>query len=384
MMDSEARADELLATLRPDDLAGLELRSIEKNAPLAEQVAVKLADSKARLRSIPEPVHVSVVFAMYKETERMASPKSHPHGEDFINVKAGQLEWLFEGSDGWDLVMVDDGCPDGSGRLAEAIIADNGLSPVARVLHLADAIRTSHPATVGLTDTNDSRKGGSILYGMYEAAQRGAPEHVVAYTDADLSTNLGQVGLLVDQIKHGAACAAGSRREPTSVVVKGGTRNDRGKLFIYLWKQILPQLGDLIDTQCGFKGFPAGSIGTLTHNTTEKGFAFDIELLLRCAIGGSGPIGRVPIAWVDSEEASTTTDLEPYLDMLRAVATMYRTYLVPSPRAEQFALLVESLTESDWKRLVSSIPTAIAEREPLEFTTWAGVEVETLAALASG
>jgi hypothetical protein len=49
--------------------------------------------------------------------------------------------------------------------------------------------------------------------------------------------------------------AIGSRREPDSVVVKQGTRNDRGKLFIYLWKRMVPVLGDIIDTQCGFKAF---------------------------------------------------------------------------------------------------------------------------------
>ena len=379
MPSIETLAGDLLAS--SVDLAAQEALLVAEGAPLEEQIAVKLARSKSMVRSHPGPLHASVVFAMYRETERMLTPEQHPHGEDFITRKAGQLDWLFDGNGRWDLVLVDDGCPDGSGQLAESIIEERNLGSAARVLHLADAIERGHPAAAGLSHTDESRKGGSILYGMYEAAQRSEPGHVVVYTDADLSTNLGQVGLLVDAVAKGAVCAAGSRREPTSVVVKGGARNDRGKLFIYIWKQMLPQLQEMIDTQCGFKGFPGESVPTLTRDSIERQFAFDIELLLRCAIGDGGPIARVPVAWVDSEEASTTTELDPYLDMLTAVARMYRTYLAPSDRPEQFARLVEGMAPAQWRTLVDSIPQEIVGREPLDFATWADVSAADLAAI---
>ena len=47
----------------------------------------------------------------------------------------------------------------------------------------------------------------------------------------------------------------GSRREEASIVVKKGVRNLRGKLFIYLWKRLIPNLNYVVDTQCGFKAF---------------------------------------------------------------------------------------------------------------------------------
>jgi hypothetical protein len=141
---------------------------------------------------------------------------------------------------------------------------------------------------------------------------------------------------------------------------------------------MLPQLRDMIDTQCGFKGFQANQVQELVSATIEKRFAFDIELLLKCAIQSPDSIAKVPIAWVDSEQASTTTDLEPYLDMLQAVAKMYRHYSEPSDRPETFARLVESMDQDDWQRMVASIPAAIIDKEPHEYSSWTAVSADNL------
>lgn len=63
-------------------------------------------------------------------------------------------------------------------------------------------------------------------------------------TDADLSTHLGPSGLLVDALdaKH-IGIAAGSWQARESVVVQSSSRSARGRLFIYLWKKLLPELG---------------------------------------------------------------------------------------------------------------------------------------------
>ena len=347
-----------------------------------DQVTAKLIRSKEILDKRSGPLHVSVVFAMYKEHKRILSPEINPIGEDFVNVKIAQLRWLFDGDDGWDLVMVDDGCPDGSGKLAQGIIAAEGYEKIARVLFIADAIQSNHPVVAGLSSPDDSRKGGAIEYGMFEAAQQSVPGQIIVYTDADLSTHLGQIGLLVDALDGGASCAAASRREPESVVVKSAARNDRGKVFIYLWKQMLPQLKEIIDSQCGFKAFPADVAARIVMDSVEKKFAFDIELLLRCEMERPNSITRVPIAWIDSEAGSTTSDLEPYLPMLKAVARMYRRYSSPDAWAESFVRLIESMDQAGWERSVTNIPKAITDREPMEFSTWSGVNAEEMAEAA--
>ena len=365
-----------------------ELVALDADAGPAIQVAVrlalKLAASRAAVREIPEPVHLSVVFAVYREHTRILRPEEHEHGEDFLRRKLSQLEWLFERTPrhSWDLTVVDDGCPEGSGALAQAILNESP-DVQARVLYLDQAIGDRLPIVAGLRTTDDSRKGGSIRYGMWEASRRDRQNHVVLFTDADLSTHLAQAGLLLDPIiRENQTVAIGSRRHPASVVLKEGTRNNRGKLFIYLWKRIIPQLRGITDTQCGFKAFRSDTMRTWIEDVTENGFAFDIEFLLRAERTTPGSISTVPVAWIDSDAASTTTDLQPYLPMLQSVSRFYRQILPPDPTAETFASLIESLSQADFERLLQRIPIEIASRDPADFDEFAGVTAAELARLA--
>jgi len=354
--------------------------------PLAARIAVKLARSKALLRSQSGPVHLSVVTAMYKEHHRIQSPTEHPHGEAFLDRKLRQLDWLFGGSPGhsWDLTLVDDGCPEGSGTIAEKILAERHPGAPARVAFLADAIARRVPAVAPLETTDQSRKGGSILYGMWLATRRSREGHVVLYTDADLSTHLGQAGLLIDPIHHGRCrLAAGSRRASSSVVLKGGARSSRGRLFIYLWKRLLPEIAYVGDTQCGFKAMSAPLADRLASGTDERGFAFDLELLLRTEHLASRSILPVPIAWIDSEAASTTVELQPYLPMLRSVVRLYRSQSESSAAAEPFARAIEALDERTWERAVDVLGPRVEAIDPLldcALTTVAPEEIQGLAA----
>ena len=340
--------------------------------PLAMHLAAKLAKSRKAVGSLSGPVMLSVIFAVYKEHHRLMRPDEHEAGEDFLRRKAAQLDWLSGASPhlSWELLAVDDGCPAGSGALIAEIARNEGLDNV-RVLHLEEAIRDKLPVAGGLRTTDDSRKGGSIIYGMWEAAKKPATtgEQVVLYTDADLSTHLGQAGLLIEPIVNGGMdVAMGSRREETSVVIKKGKRNVRGKLFIYLWKRMLsPALLDVTDTQCGFKAFRAEAAIEILDDLLERGFAFDVELLLKTELRNPGSLARVPIAWIDSEGESTTTALSPYLTMLQSIAAMNRKYLSPFGQAEDFTAFVESLDEMQWNQLMDNVPDAIASADPLQF-----------------
>ncbi|MCK5687655.1 hypothetical protein KAI87_00225, partial [Myxococcota bacterium] len=276
----------------------------------------------------------------------------------------------------WELLVVDDGCPDGSGKVAEEIIARQKIEKHVRVLYLQDAISQGLPVAADLSDTSQSQKGGSILYGMSEAAKASHDNHIVIYTDADLSTHLGQCGLLVEPIVHQQKIATlASRREAESVVVKTGTRNSRGKLFIFLWKQMLKGLA-LTDTQCGFKAFDAKYIPALVDGNLEKKFAFDIELLLKTHLQNPDGLAVTPLAWIDSEAASTTKDLQPYLGMLKSVAGFYRHYLPKNAHAESYAEFIEELNEEGWQRLVDNVPELIANGEPSEFSQNMDIGIE--------
>ena len=368
----EAAADLLVNLLDRAALSALDVRLAAEDGPLAMRVATKLGLSKWFVTQSRAPRYLSAVFAVYQEHERIRTRREHASGEDFLNRKLRQLRWLFDGYTDWELVVVDDGCPDGSGHIAREIIERGGHQAHARVLFLQNAIESGLEVADGLESPDDSRKGGSILYGMWDALQTRRDGHVVAFTDADLSTHLGQCGLLLEALASGASCAAGSRREPTSAVVKAGGRNDRGKLFIYWWKRMIEPLGEIVDSQCGFKAFDAAVLDGIVTGNVERKFAFDIELLLRTALQDRGGIAKVAISWIDSEALSTTTDLQPYVPMLQAITMMYRRYLPSDPSAEAFAVLADRLTAESWDRLLDNIPTGITSREPREFVTFTG------------
>ena len=365
-----------------------ELRQLESDlvttagdVPLLLHVAAKMAVSRRVMQDLTGPAHLSVVFAVYKEHQRILPPDQVAGGEDFLVRKVDQLEWLFTGRDDltWDMIVVDDGCPEGSGRIARHIVEAKNWSDRVKVLFLADAIAAGAPVTAPLTTPDDSRKGGSIALGMWTAAETVRAGHVIVFTDADLSTHLGQTGLLMERILGGGFdVAIGSRREPHSVVIKKGVRNTRGKLFIYLWKRIIGVLPDVVDTQCGFKGFEASVVREIAGDLLEKKFAFDIELLIKARLRRPDSIARVPIAWIDSEALSTTTDIQPYLPMLQAMVGMYRAYLPSETTADEFAVFIEDLDETAWSRLVENIPEQITRREPAEFGGFSGVSADEL------
>lgn len=345
-------------------------------------LSLKIAKSKLLASKVKEPLLISVIFAVYKEHNRILKRNEHPHGEDFLLRKVKQLQWLFNDHPkiDWEIIIVDDGCPEGSGKIAEDIIDAHKLNDKVRVLYLSEAIEKNNVVTIEMKSTADSQKGGSIVYGMWDAIQqKKAKKHIVSYTDADLSTHLGQLMLLVAPLLNKKKLAAlGSRREPNSIVIKKGGRNNRGKLFIYLWKRLIPNLGEIVDTQCGFKAFRAEIIPYAIDNLIETKFAFDIELLLKTELHKKNGLTKVPIAWIDSEAASTTTDLQPYLPMLKSIVKMSRLYFPNHEQSNEFATLIESLDEQRFNAMLNNIPLDITKRNPDEFTTYSGVGVDDL------
>lgn len=313
---------ELLLDLYPseDELRRVDTHIITEQLkhPTILHLASKLALSKMALKSLSYPIFSSFVVAMYKEHNRILTRTEHPAGEDFLRRKVLQLEWLFEGETDktWELVFVDDGCPEKSGEIAERIILQEGYNNV-RVLFLADGIAERATVTKGLTSTDDSQKGGAIQYGLWSVIQEqhSNARHIVVYTDSDLSTNIAQAGLLLHQLAdQDRMCVLGTRYDTGGVYctpegAQGLTNYDRKMLVFrhFIRFKLLPQLGEVIDTQCGFKAFKAEALKKILEYITNKRFSFDMELLLLTALhcGSSGNVvGKAPIVWIESNEES--------------------------------------------------------------------------------
>jgi len=317
------------------------------------------------------------VFAVYGETNRIKTKAEHGNGEDFLVTKIAQLRWLFEKVDStqgsWDILIVDDGCPDGSGKVCKQVAEERGGGAPVEVIFLQDALDQGLEVTKGIASTKDSRKGGSIHYGLWAAAQKkyAGKTHSICYTDADLSTHMGQSGLLLDIIvNQGKIGAVGSRRAREAVMVKSGGRNTRGKLHAYLWKQMMPEMCYVVDTQTAFKAFKAEAVTEITKGLMERTMSFDLELLLKAQVqsGSKEPaLGQAGICWKDSEAESTSGDASGYVVLLQQMAAIYRHYLPKDDWRESVAAFVDNLTGEAFDRLLLNTPAPIETRDAAQY-----------------
>lgn len=281
-------------------------------------LALKMARSRMLVRQISTSIHISLVIAMYNEHNRIfPKQKGNPNGEDFVRRKVRQLTWLFsDTSITFDILFVDDGCPNQSGEKAYQIIASEGLAN-AKVLFLKDAIQKQLPVIRGLNTTDESRKGGAIQYGMWRALldHRGRGNaHVIVYTDADMAAPVHQLGLLLAGLDEKTRVAIGSRYDMGSICrgpwgrngeVQGLNEFDRLMVGLrgLLFSRLFPQTGMITDTQCAFKAFGADLLKKIILKTTTRTFSFDVEFLVLSAAAGSS-IAVAPIYWHDSAAES--------------------------------------------------------------------------------
>jgi hypothetical protein len=285
-----------------------------KNAML---LVSKQALSKMYVKQIDYPLHVSLVLAMYNEHNRIR-PKSsdNPNGEDFVRRKMKQMEWLLKDSLlHFNMILVDDGCPKQSGEKAQKIIEKEGYKNV-KVLYLEDAIKRQSVVIKGLKSTSDSRKGGSIQYGMWHALENHSEvdkPHIVVFTDADMAAPVNEIGLLLGKQDDKTMLTIASRYDAGSICrgpwgkngeVQGLTEFDRRMVGLrgLVFSKLFPQTGKITDTQCGLKAFNAKLLRQILLKTKVRTFSFDIELLLLSA--STTAIAYAPIYWHDSVSES--------------------------------------------------------------------------------
>jgi hypothetical protein len=382
------------------------------SAPVPQEIAPEaraLARSRTLLRdglsdAGPDALHLSVVWAMYGETARMAPRTQNPHGEDFVRTKVAQLDWLTSGTSAtWDILACDDGCPDqpSSAEAMEAVIEQEGYPADGHrrvaVMRLADVLGTDRlgPAFSRLTSTSDSRKGGSILAALATAIDRrpAAATHVVCYTDADLSANLGQLGSLAMPVVDGAAAALGQRYGvPGATLVKetGPTQEPQSTgskpdkliiLFRHMVRALLvPDLAHVLDTQAGFKAFDAARLAPVLPEMTSFNETFDVELLIRMAQRyGSDPIAVQPICFTEDYAQTNFPSVDPgagHLAMVRQVVELHDRLVAPhAPASGEAADLLAFLRDLDldgYVRLVEGLreldvddPTLFERRWPV-------------------
>ena len=343
---------------------------------LGFRLALKIAESHRILRTITEPVTITLLNPVYKETARMQRREEHPHGEDSIRIKMGALEHIeaLNTKLSCRFIVIDDCCPDASGDKARRILNEDFSKAVAsgkaRVYSLSEAIDANDPdLPPGVTHKNGpnrSVKGGAVLLGMRKAlADKSVTgKHIIIDNDADLSIHPEQIGLLLEPILQGQAEAvAGSRREADSVALIGNSRNVRGRLFIQIWQHLLPELGKkVIDTNRAFKAFTASGLQRIIDQMAIYTFPYQIELLQACISEGVA-LEKRGIAYVDSEAASTQQGAaitETYLQQIHQIADIAHRFQTVDPSCPLLQFL-KSIGEEAWQKIESDPPERIEE-----------------------
>ncbi len=222
------------------------------------------------VKQIDYPLNVSLVLAMFNEHNRIR-PKSsdNPNGENFVRRKMKQMKWLLKDSPvSFNMILVDDGCPNQSGKKAREIIETEGYKNV-KVLYLEDGIKRQSPVIKGLKSTSDSRKGGSIQYGMWQALEdysEGDKPHIVVFTDADMAAPVNEIGLLLGKQDDKTMVTIASRYDAGSICrgpwgkngeIQGLNEFDRRMVGLrgIVFSKLFPQTWKIKDTQCGLKAF---------------------------------------------------------------------------------------------------------------------------------
>jgi len=170
----------------------------------------------------------------------------------------------------------------------EAVIVDDGSSD--RTLDLLREAAVGHPFVRMVSTERNRGKGAAIAAGVHAA--RGDS---VLLTDLDLSTPLSDLSGLAQAVRDGADVAIGSRVATGSVVDAPAYRRRLGQGF-NLTVRVLTGLG-FRDTQCGFKLLTTAAARELLAVQTCRGWAYDVELLMRARIRGL-EVAEVPVTYV--------------------------------------------------------------------------------------
>ncbi len=180
---------------------------------------------------------------------------------------------------------------DGRGEPYEVIVVDDGSADetAARVLE-AQAI---HRAVTLHRLAQNRGKGFAVRAGM-----RAARGGLRLMADADGATPIAEVKRLETAMEAGADVAVGSRALPDPSVRREVQihRKVSGEIFNFLARRM--GVGDVSDTQCGFKLFRGAVAETLFRELETDGFGFDVELLMLARRRGYR-VTEVAINWAD-------------------------------------------------------------------------------------
>jgi glycosyltransferase involved in cell wall biosynthesis len=229
------------------------------------------------------------------------------------------LSFIEKDSPTAELIVVDDGSGDRTAKVAEEVFSqfDTVASKVVRY-------------------EKNRGKGYAVRKGLMEAKA-----DIALFSDADLSTPIGELPKLVEPIRLGELDVTfGSRALNRSLI---GThqpwRREQGGKVFNLIVRILTGL-PFWDTQCGFKAFNMKKFRPLLPLFQIERFGFDVEFLYVAQLNDLR-LKEVPVRWNDDvrTKVSVMRDSLRMFNEVRMIRQNARQgkYKLPSAKADNSA-----------------------------------------------
>lgn len=212
---------------------------------------------------IKDKIYLSIVIPAYNEEKRIGDTLEKIIS--YLKVKDFKSE----------IIVIIDGCTDSTVEVVKCYE------------------RLVYKLTILVNETTMG-KGYSVRRGVLESKGE-----FVLFTDADLSTPIGEVERLFFWLDKGYDVAIGSRSMKGSQVgiYQSFIRRSMGKIFNKIMKLIV--FTGFKDTQCGFKCFKRHTADKVFVKQIIRGFAFDVEILLIARRQGFRT-KEVPVKWLNS------------------------------------------------------------------------------------
>lgn len=191
----------------------------------------------------------------------------------------------------------------------ELIVVDDGSSDNTREMVL------SYDSNVKLIPLSKNMgKGAAVRTGMLAASG----EYRI-FTDADFSTPVYEIEKLIHSLQSGNDICIGSRTLNPSMIKEHQPfyREFMGKSFNKIVKLLL--FSGINDTQCGFKGFTAGTAEKIFSKAKIDGFSFDVEILYLAKREGL-KIDQVAVEWYNDERSR----VDPVKDSIRMLIELFK------------------------------------------------------------
>jgi dolichol-phosphate mannosyltransferase len=215
--------------------------------------------------------------------------------------EAANLEWIVgrlrTAQPDLDVLVVDDGSPDGTGDIADRLAA---ADPAVHVLHR----------------TEKAGLGAAYLHGFAHALDQGYD--VIGEMDADGSHQPEQLGRLIDAVAGGADLVIGSRWVPGGSVVNWPLSrralSQGGNLYVRLLLGI-----PVRDATAGYRLFRRSALEKIRLDTVRSmGYVFQTDMVTRCLHEGL-VVREVPIEFVERERGDSKMSPSIATESLRRI-----------------------------------------------------------------